>query len=291
MTELREFLDRHPRLPEQNHRCRRVDRSSSANRIACFIAPAVPLAPIGITLYVCWLVFSTIEPLMDRLLRLITLLPFVDMVALSFVREAADAAAEPLGRAPAVRDLAERLPERNQTLRLGGLPGSSGAVLAAWLAEAFPQRLLVIVAPTPAEAERWLSDLSHLTDVATVLYPQREALGEDEPHYEIAGERAEAIQALLEGRVRVLVTTARATAATPGRADLSRCHPPHSQPRISDSRCSMFSVLITSTPASRISSTSCHRLALREPGVFVWARSSTSTTSGRRSRTASTSSS
>ncbi|HET9465697.1 MAG TPA: transcription-repair coupling factor [Gemmatimonadales bacterium] len=116
------------------------------------------------------------------------------------------------GRAPAVRDLAERLPERNQTLRLGGLPGSSGAVLAAWLAETFPQRLLVIVAPTPAEAERWLSDLAHLTDAATVLYPQREALGEDEPHYEIAGERAEAIQALLEGRVRVLVTTARATA-------------------------------------------------------------------------------
>jgi transcription-repair coupling factor (superfamily II helicase) len=85
-------------------------------------------------------------------------------------------------------------------------------VLAAWLTQTFPQRLLVIVAPTPADAERWLSDLAHLTDAATVLYPQREALGEDEPHYEIAGERAEAIQALLEGRVRVLVTTARATA-------------------------------------------------------------------------------
>jgi len=116
------------------------------------------------------------------------------------------------GRTPAVRDLTNRLPGRNETLRLGGLPGSSGCVLAAWLAETFPQRLLVIVAPTPADAERWLADLAHLTDASTVLYPQREALGEDEPHYEIAGERAEAIQALLEGRVRVLVTTARATA-------------------------------------------------------------------------------
>ncbi len=116
------------------------------------------------------------------------------------------------GRTPAVRELAERLPGRSETLQLGGLPGSSGAVLAAWLADKYPQRLLVVVAPTPADAERWLSDLAHLTAATTVLYPQREALGEDEPHYEIAGERAEAIQGLLEGRVRVLVTTARATA-------------------------------------------------------------------------------
>ena len=112
----------------------------------------------------------------------------------------------------AVRDLPERLPARGETLRLGGLPGSSGAVLAAWLVQTFPQRLLTIVAPTPADAERWLTDLGHLTEAPTALYPQREALGEDEPHYEIAGERAEAIQALLEGRLRVLVTTARATA-------------------------------------------------------------------------------
>ena len=44
------------------------------------------------------------------------------------------------------------------------------------------------------------------------LYPQREALGEEEPHYEIAGERAETLAALLEGRLRILVTTARAIA-------------------------------------------------------------------------------
>jgi transcription-repair coupling factor (superfamily II helicase) len=116
-----------------------------------------------------------------------------------------------LERAPAVRELAERLPSRGATLRLGGLPGSSGAALVAWLVRAYPHRLLTIIAPTPADAERWLSDLSHLTDVPTALYPQREALGEDEPHYEIAGERAETVQALLQGQLRVLVTTARAT--------------------------------------------------------------------------------
>ncbi len=115
-------------------------------------------------------------------------------------------------RTPAVRELAERLPSRGAALRLGGLPGSSGAVLAAWLAGRFPQRLLAVVAPTPGDAERWLTDLAHLTDGSVALYPQREALGEEEPHYEIAGERAETIEALLQGRLRILVTTARATA-------------------------------------------------------------------------------
>ena len=115
-------------------------------------------------------------------------------------------------RAPAIRELATRLPARGAALRLAGLPGSSGAVLGAWLAATERQRLLVVVAPTPGDAERWLSDLALLTDVPTALYPQREALGEDEPHYEIAGERVETLEALLGGRLRILVTTARATA-------------------------------------------------------------------------------
>ncbi|HEY8256457.1 MAG TPA: transcription-repair coupling factor [Gemmatimonadales bacterium] len=115
-------------------------------------------------------------------------------------------------RSPGVQELAGRIPSRDVALRLGGLPGSSGAVLAAWLAGRFPQRLLAVVAPTPGDAERWLTDLAHLTDQSVALYPQREALGEEEPHYEIAGERAETIEALLQGRLRVLVTTARATA-------------------------------------------------------------------------------
>jgi len=115
-------------------------------------------------------------------------------------------------RVPAVADLTRQLPRRGETRRLSGLPGSSAAVLVAWLAQTFPQRMLTVVAGSPADAERWLSDLAHLTSVAVALYPQREALGEDEPHYEIAGERAETIEALLQGRLRVMVTTARATA-------------------------------------------------------------------------------
>jgi transcription-repair coupling factor (superfamily II helicase) len=117
-----------------------------------------------------------------------------------------------LERVPALQELSTRLPARGASLRLGGLPGSSGAALVGWLVNAFPQRLITVLAPSPGDAERWLNDLAQLTDSPTALYPQREALGEDEPHYEIAGERAETIQALLQGRIRILVTTARATA-------------------------------------------------------------------------------
>jgi transcription-repair coupling factor (superfamily II helicase) len=109
-------------------------------------------------------------------------------------------------------DLPERLPVAGTSLRLDGLPGSSPAVLVAWLAQRLTQRLFTVVTTTPADAERWLADLSAVTDLPSALYPQREALGEEEPHYEIAGERAESLEALLRGRLRILVTTARATA-------------------------------------------------------------------------------
>jgi len=114
-------------------------------------------------------------------------------------------------RTPLAYDLRDRLPARGRQLSIAGLAGSSPSVLAAWLARTHPGRLLSIVATTPADAERWLTDLSHLTEEPVALYPQREALGEEEPHYEIAGERAETLSALLEGRLRILVTTVRAS--------------------------------------------------------------------------------
>ena len=101
-----------------------------------------------------------------------------------------DRVLDAVGRAPSVQALAERLPGRGALLRLGGLPGSSGAAVAAWIARNSPQRMIVVVAPTPGEAERWLADLTLLAGVPVALYPQRESLGEEEPHYEIAGERA-----------------------------------------------------------------------------------------------------
>jgi transcription-repair coupling factor (superfamily II helicase) len=113
---------------------------------------------------------------------------------------------------PGYRGLQRELPERGHELGLRSLPGSSAAVLLATLAQDFPQRVFLIVAATPTEAERWLADLDVLVAGATRLYPQRESLGEEEPHLEIAGERVETIAAALAGQVQVVVTTLRATA-------------------------------------------------------------------------------
>ena len=114
---------------------------------------------------------------------------------------------------PATRSLIERLPSPGKRVGVGGLPGSSAAVLVAALAQALPQRVFTVVAPTPADAERWLADLQTLLGSdTTALYPQRESLGAEEPHYELAGERIETLEAVLRGAVRVLVTTARASA-------------------------------------------------------------------------------
>jgi len=95
---------------------------------------------------------------------------------------------------PATRSLIERLPSPGRRIGAGGLPGSSPAALIATLARALPQRLFAVVAPTPADAERWLADLQTLIGPGgSALYPQREALGAEEPHYELAGERIETL--------------------------------------------------------------------------------------------------
>src|SRR6266487_4266259 len=114
---------------------------------------------------------------------------------------------------PATRSLIERLPSPGNRVGVGGLPGSSAAVLLATLARALPQRVFMIIAPTPADAERWLADLQTLLGTeSSALYPQRESLGAEEPHYELAGERIETLEALMRGAVRLLITTARAAA-------------------------------------------------------------------------------
>ncbi|HEX7117410.1 MAG TPA: transcription-repair coupling factor [Longimicrobiales bacterium] len=116
-------------------------------------------------------------------------------------------------RQPAFRELRERLPGRGAIVRLGGLPGSAPSLLAATLADALPERLWVVVAPDPARAEAVDADLhTLLPDGLARLYPQREALPyeAEEHHLEVSGLRVEALEALLAGRVRVLVTTSRA---------------------------------------------------------------------------------
>ena len=109
-----------------------------------------------------------------------------------------DAILDAFARTAAAGAVLERVPRQGVALRVAGLPGSSPAALTAWLAQKLPSRLLVVVAATPADAERWLADLTSLTDLPTALYPQREGLGEEE--------RLELLQAQIADR-RPLIPT------------------------------------------------------------------------------------
>jgi transcription-repair coupling factor (superfamily II helicase) len=112
---------------------------------------------------------------------------------------------------PGYHDTRAALPTAGRTLRIGGLAGSSDAVLVGALARDLPTRLFVVVADQLADAERWLADLEALLDdVPVALYPPREGFGEVEPHAEVAGERVETLERLGRGAVRILLTTARA---------------------------------------------------------------------------------
>lgn len=114
---------------------------------------------------------------------------------------------------PAFAELRHCLPAPGNTCTLTGLAGSAPSLMIAALADAMPQRIWVVVAHSPGEAEAIEADLHSLYDAERVtLYPQRETLPYEatEHHVEVSGLRVEAIEALLSGRARVLVTTGRA---------------------------------------------------------------------------------
>jgi transcription-repair coupling factor (superfamily II helicase) len=116
-----------------------------------------------------------------------------------------------LERLPAFERTLKALPGPGQSLRLGGLAGSSDAVLVSALARANPHRLVVIITDQLGDAERWLADLNALVDdIPVALYPPREGFGEVEPHAEVAGERVETLEKLARSAVRILLTTSRA---------------------------------------------------------------------------------
>ncbi|MGI8498071.1 MAG: hypothetical protein ACR2OG_10885 [Gemmatimonadaceae bacterium] len=85
--------------------------------------------------------------------------------------------------------LANTLPGLGERRAIGGLAGSSDAVLCAALARRLGStRSMVVVTDSLPEAERWLADLGTLLEGdAAALYPPREGFGEVEPHLEVAG--------------------------------------------------------------------------------------------------------
>jgi transcription-repair coupling factor (superfamily II helicase) len=105
------------------------------------------------------------------------------------------------------------LPGPGDQLHVSGLVGASPALLLAALAVAEQARVWVVVAPTPADAESFASDIDALLGTGSAaLFPQRETLPYEaaEHHVEVSGLRVESLEALLAGRARILVTTARA---------------------------------------------------------------------------------
>jgi len=108
-------------------------------------------------------------------------------------------------------DLRSRLPGTGERCGVGGLHGSSDAVLVAALSRAAHQRFFIVVNDDVAGAERWLADLTTLLDAESVaFYPPRESFGEAEAHAEIAGERVETLEQIGRTGLGVLVTTTRA---------------------------------------------------------------------------------
>src|SRR5215212_9203906 len=109
------------------------------------------------------------------------------------------------------RTLLAELPAPGARLQIGGLHGSSDAVVIASLSQYVPQRFFVVVSDDVAGAERWLADLTTLVEPeAVAFYPPRESFGEAEAHAEIAGERVETLERIGGGALRIVVTTTRA---------------------------------------------------------------------------------
>ncbi|HEX6628774.1 MAG TPA: transcription-repair coupling factor [Gemmatimonadaceae bacterium] len=112
---------------------------------------------------------------------------------------------------PEFRELQENVPGRSERCVVGGLHGSSDAVVVAGLTGALPQRFFVVVSDDIADSERWLADLTTLLEPdAVAFYPPRESFGEAEAHAEVAGERVETLERIGRGDLRIVVTTSRA---------------------------------------------------------------------------------
>src|ERR1700733_2419900 len=101
---------------------------------------------------------------------------------------------------PAFARLVATLPAPLERRTVGGLPGSSTAVLVAALARRLPGRFVAVVTESLPDAERWLAGLPSLTaDTAVARYPPREGFGEAEPPAEVAGERVETLARMGRG--------------------------------------------------------------------------------------------
>ena len=84
--------------------------------------------------------------------------------------------------------------------------------LVAALSDRMANRLWVVAAPGPAEADEHAADLEALAPGTAVRYPQRELAASDAgaESPEASGQRVEAVESVLAGRARIVVATRRA---------------------------------------------------------------------------------
>ncbi len=118
-----------------------------------------------------------------------------------------------LSEHPGVSEVLRSIPGAGTILHVGRAPGSLPSASVAALHQALPERLIAVVVPEPERVAAVEADLDTLLGEGTArLFPQRENLAyepEDE-HLPVRGLRVEALEAMLSGRSRLLVTSPRA---------------------------------------------------------------------------------
>ena len=118
-----------------------------------------------------------------------------------------------LESSPAVKRLSADLPPPGTRRELGGAIGSLGSAAIAALHRAHPRKTFVTICESPHDALSLQNDLEALLDNIEQIfyYPQEETLPYEDsrPHFAIGGQRVEAVEAILSGRARVIVTSSR----------------------------------------------------------------------------------
>ncbi len=118
-----------------------------------------------------------------------------------------------LESSPAIKDLSANMPPPGARQELGGAIGSLGSAAIAALHRAHPRKTFVTICESPHDALSLQNDLEALLDNIEQIfyYPQEETLPYEDsrPHFAIGGQRVEAVEAILSGRARVIVTSSR----------------------------------------------------------------------------------
>ena len=118
-----------------------------------------------------------------------------------------------LSTCPEFRGFCSLFPEQTQKTSLGHLPGSLSTIFGVALNKHLSNQVSVFVAPSPLEVLEIETDLDTIVGRDSfAVYPQREQLPQigGESDHQITGMQIEALETILTGKARLLVTTIRA---------------------------------------------------------------------------------